>query len=749
MENILIELKRRHVFRNIAGYGVVAWLAMQLAAALETSLHLPNWFDTIVTVLALIGFPIVIAMSWAFQFTKSGVIKTPPALNNENSGQIHNTNLSLIVYSLTTALTITMLFFIWQHLVNKKVFKQDSLPNTLTKVESPIEQAKNQEALQRVSDENQINSVTEQDEIPEFISIAVMPFEDFSPEDDQGYFGKGLAEQILNLLSKTDNLRVVSRASSFSFDGTGSSVQEISRALNTDYIIEGSVRKAGNIVRVTAQLINSSDDSHIWSDTYDRQLSVSNLFDIQSEITLAIVDALKLKTSLGDYSNDMNTLSLDSYSLFLKGRDKSYRSVSEDLSIAIDSLNQVIAQYPNFAPAYAHLGEAYLTKLYIASDPNEIEQLFDQAESAIGKANQIASTSAPVLTVLSRFIELSFFDEPRRFKNAESYVRAAIDKDANYMRAYSQLASILNTQNYYHESQFLLEEALSIDPLSYSLIHRMFDAQIGLRNFLFAEELAIRLSEIEPDNPETLQNLVELNQAWGDYSVAHSYAMDLYSMNPTIQTKFNLNYIYDVLDIKNNAKEYSQLTSTKISLGLKPREIKSIDTLLESQEASSSQWPINYLSRNYELALSQNQLELEKENIWTSPIRSPSVASTLLINTILRKKLDLDISKHLKRLDNYYKPKFDVDQMDTMELSSRMRLAYLKDQPAELYNWSMHIVNRGIIEINLDEPIFDDYQESAEFQQIKDRVQSIKKQHQKAIEKQLQKPKENWISFEG
>src|SRR5215813_2416725 len=197
--------------------------------------------------------------------------------------------------------------------------------------------------------------------LPTSASIAVLPFANVSADPENEYFCDGLAEELLNALAKIEELKVAARTSAFSFKGRNTNVSEIGNALNVKSILEGSVRKSGNRLRITAQLVNAADGYHLWSERYDREMK--DIFDVQDEITLAVVDALKVKLLGSVPQMEPPTSHTGAYELYLKGRSLLYR---RGLSIgkAIDCFTQAVSLDPEYAQAWAGLADGYTTSGY-------------------------------------------------------------------------------------------------------------------------------------------------------------------------------------------------------------------------------------------------------------------------------------------------------------------------------------------------------------------------------------------------
>jgi serine/threonine protein kinase/Tfp pilus assembly protein PilF len=291
-------------------------------------------------------------------------------------------------------------------------------------------------------------------------SIAVLPFTNLSADKEQEYFCDGMAEEIINALSQVEDLRVVARTSAFSFRGKEIDIREIGRKLSVQALLEGSVRKAGNRVRITAQLINVSDGYHLWSEKFDRDLA--DVFAIQDEISLAIVDKLKVKL-LGHEKEKMlkrYTQNLDAYDLYLKGRYHWNRRMPEALNKAMSHFEQVIRNDPNYALAYTGLADCYsmLAQVYVLPP----KEAFPKAKALAKKALEIDETRAEAHTSLA--FALGCFDWD--WVGAEREFKRAIELNPNYATAHQWFAMVLVKLGRTSEALQEIHKALELDPFS-------------------------------------------------------------------------------------------------------------------------------------------------------------------------------------------------------------------------------------------------------------------------------------------
>ena len=320
MGNFVQELRRRNVVRVVGAYLVVSWLLVQIATTLEESMQLPAWFDGVVVGLLIVGLPIAIIVAWVFDLTPEGVVRTDAADDDTQYKPWRKLD-----YVIVAGIVIVAVVIGWQWLSPKQ------------------ESAAVAETEQAPTAEESVSAAT----------IAVLPFADLSPEGDQEYFSDGISEEILNLLAGIEELDVTSRTSAFQFKGRELGIPEIAANLEVRHVVEGSVRKAGSTLRITAQLIDAQDDRHLWSDTFDKPLTAENVFAIQDEIATAIVGALG--ETLGFDATDnievrIGTENLSAYEQFLKARSLYQGRV--DLDVAENLLIAALEQDPEFAEAW-------------------------------------------------------------------------------------------------------------------------------------------------------------------------------------------------------------------------------------------------------------------------------------------------------------------------------------------------------------------------------------------------------------
>ncbi len=328
------ELKRRNVFRVGIAYVIGGWLLLQLTDVLSQLLALPEVVGRVIVLLVAIGLPVTLFFAWAFEMTPEGIKKEKDVDRNQSITNVTGQKLNNVIIGV---LVVALAYFA----VDKFVLAPgNTKPGSDQVSEQAAEQSTNngKSALTPVEAKNK--------------SIAVLPFVNMSSDQEQEYFSDGLSEELLNLLAKIPELRVAARTSSFSFKGQNIEIPEIATRLKVDHVLEGSVRKSGNQLRITAQLIQADNGYHLWSETYDRQLD--NIFQIQDEIATAVVEALRV-TLLGEAPTVTET-DPEAYQLFLEAQFIAHQISAPTLPLAISLYKRALADRPKLCAGMGGTG---------------------------------------------------------------------------------------------------------------------------------------------------------------------------------------------------------------------------------------------------------------------------------------------------------------------------------------------------------------------------------------------------------
>jgi TolB-like protein len=391
-------------------YVVAAWLIMQVAEVLKDLANLPDWIGPAVLGLLALGFPIALVFSWFYELTPEGLALEKDIDRAESITHITGRRLDFIVIALLSAAVIVFAYDKWW---------------------TPPPPAK---------------------------SIAVLAFENMSGDPEQEYFSDGISEELLNALAEIPELTVISRSSSFSFKGKEIAISKVAEQLNVAHVLDGSVRKFGDRVRITAQLIDAKSDSHLWSESYDRELD--DIFTVQEEIAGAISDALKLRLELVTEQPVLPTVikaaSTNAYDAYLRGRELIHRRDRDSLMEAIRYLEHAVRLDESFAPAHAQLAIA------LTLTAPTVEEASRKAVPHLNRAQALEPNLAEAHG--GRALLANLAGDP---ESTIEHAKKALATNPNYADALYWLHTALGTGlGRWGEAIAALETVLVIDPLS-------------------------------------------------------------------------------------------------------------------------------------------------------------------------------------------------------------------------------------------------------------------------------------------
>jgi len=419
------ELKRRNVIRVAIAYTVGAWLLLQLTDVLVDLLGLPDTAGKYVILLLVVGFPLALFFAWAFEMTPDGIKREREVDRTTSITDVTGRKLDR---SIIAVLALAVVFFVYEK------FSAPEPPVT-------IADAVNVETVEAVE--------------PIEPSIAVLPFVNMSNDPDQEYFSDGISEELLNLLVRVEGLKVASRTSSFTYKGENLDIPEIAAKLKVGHILEGSVRKAGNRVRITAQLIDTSNDRHLWSDTFDRELD--NIFAIQDEIANAIVEALKSELGIGLESVSVQTATenLDAYDLYLRARGLFIARQSLDVSTRL--LERATQLDPEFVQAWETLAAAHsVSASWLVGDGIDHHAL---ARAAAEKALELDPKLSMAYAVLAQTRGVA-----KDHKEILELIDMAVANDPKNSTAWLWRGISLVELGHFEQAIVDFEKCLAIDP---------------------------------------------------------------------------------------------------------------------------------------------------------------------------------------------------------------------------------------------------------------------------------------------
>jgi TolB-like protein/Tfp pilus assembly protein PilF len=564
MRDFLAELRRRKVLRVTGLYIVAAWIAIQAAGEVFAAWQIPEESLRLVWIGALVGFPLALVFGWYYDITSEGIVHTAPPTPD------HDVDISLhrIDYAILGALFIVFAFTTY---------------GLFTKVaDTPIRRSAS-------------SSVTEAPEN----SIAVLPFVNMSADLENDYFSDGISEELLNGLAQLADLHVAARTSAFYFKGRNEDISFIAGQLGVRNILEGSVRKAGNKVRVTAQLIDARNGYHLWSQTYDRELG--DIFAIQDDISTSVIESLKVEL-LGDDSGRMNrrpTYNMEAYDAYLVGLQLLAQGTSGATHRAIESFERAIELDPKYALAYVGVADAYLQLSAYGS--LSYQEIVANAEPAVSKALELNGELGEA------YAALGVIQTWRGDANAaETAFKTAIELNPGYSRTYLNYGVMLKWNlGKVEEALQMHQTALGLDPLSIPINMAVADDYQMLGRHDEAMIRSKRVIEIDPDFPRAYVLIADMYwEVFGQLDQAVTWlnkALELDPDNPDHARWLGMIYI-DLGD--NDAGAYW----IRRTLQLAP-------------ERNNSKWGEHYLQQNSgtradAIAVVHDVLRMSPTNTW-------------------------------------------------------------------------------------------------------------------------------------
>ena len=485
------ELKRRNVFRVGIAYVVVTWLVAQVLQLVFESFGAPDWAIKSVLVLLATGLPFALFFAWAFEMTPEGIKREHEVDRSQSitpqTGKKLNSLISMVM-------VLALAYFAYDKFVLSS--ERDA---ELVKAAT---QAATQQAIADQSASEPVLPTNEEK------SIAVLPFVNMSEDASNEYFSDGISEEILNALAQVKELKVAGRTSSFAFKGQNQDLRKIGETLGVENILEGSVRKAGGKVRITAQLVKVDDGFHLWSETYDRELN--DVFAIQDEIAKSIL--LELKAALLDGASPLvnsTRTNSEAYDLYLMAKQRLYERTELTVQSAADLLDKAIIIDPAYAPAYAQRGIAELLLSDTRYGKTPHAQANKQAKVYLDKALELDDGLAEAWAGLG----LYFNGPPRQPHKGVESLEKALSINPNLINAGNWLTLVYWSLNRGTEAMALLDELTTRDPLYKPAFgNRVFQlSQMGR-----TEEARAYIDSIEPFMPDAAQ--VTQTRAWVDYA---------------------------------------------------------------------------------------------------------------------------------------------------------------------------------------------------------------------------------------
>jgi TolB-like protein/Tfp pilus assembly protein PilF len=455
IDNFFGELKRRNVYKVAIAYIVAGWALSQGIAQVFPVFDIPNWVIRLIVLLIIIGLPIALVLAWSFEITPQGIKRTEDVDLVAAAQQPKKRTWIFVV--IIGALVSIGLFLLGRY-----------------------------SAINRTSRQSEAATVPQK-------SIAVLPFDNLSRDPDNAFFAEGVQDEILTRLAKVADLKVISRTSTQHFKSAPDDLRDIAKKLGVMNIVEGSVQKAGNQVRVNVQLINAMNDAHLWADTYDRKLT--DIFAVESEIAKTIADTLQAKLTGSEKTAIAKkpTENPEAYELYLKGRFFWNKRSGVDLHKAIEYFNQAIAKDPNYALAYAGLADSYMLLPNYDFGGTPVRESITPAREAITKALELDDSLAEAHASLGLLDTVEL-----RLDRAVSDFERAIQLNPNYATAHHWLMLGQLSLGRFDQAMVEAKRALELDPLSIIINADVSWLYSCAHQFDEAEKRARKTLEIDP-----------------------------------------------------------------------------------------------------------------------------------------------------------------------------------------------------------------------------------------------------------
>jgi TolB-like protein/Tfp pilus assembly protein PilF len=472
--NFFAELKRRNVYKVAIAYGVVAWLLMQVASQIFPFFDIPSWGVRLVVLLLIIGFPIALILAWAFELTPEGIKRAEDVDLSKSIARKSGRKLDFLIIAVLL-LVIGILFFQRLH------------PNVSPAISSSPEK-----------------------------SIAVLPFENLSEDKANAYFADGIQEEILTRLAKIADLKVISRTSTQRYQSKPGNLSEIAKQLGVANILEGSVQKAADQVRVNVQLVNAQTDSHLWAETYDRKLT--DIFGVESEIAKGIAEALQAKLT-GREEQELAvkpTNNPEAYDAYLRGLAFEARGFLSFHSLweAIGFYERAVRLDPNFALAWTRLCYAHAVLYFTGADTTPARR--DAAKRGLENAQRLQPNSPETLLALGDYQ----YHVLRDYGLAKTTFERVSKILPGSSKVPEGLGFVTRREGNWDQSVAYFERALALDPRNTELLREAAVTYAMLRQFPTALKLLDRALDVLPNDPSLMAFRASIFQTQGNLQEA-------------------------------------------------------------------------------------------------------------------------------------------------------------------------------------------------------------------------------------
>lgn len=539
MSELFQELKRRNVVRVGAAYAVVGWLVLQVVDTVAPLMGMPEWVPGFILILIGVGFPLSLVFAWAYEITPDGLMKTEDVDVTRSVTAETGRKIDRMIIG---GLAVLVLFLVTDRVLG-------------------------------LGGGGGGGSAVAED-----ASIAVLPFVNLSSDAEQEFFSDGISEELLNVLAQVPELRVAARTSSFQFKGDNRDITDIARELNVRHVLEGSVRKDGGMVRITAQLIDAADGFHLWSNTYDR--SLENVFAVQDEISIAIVDALRDELGLiaEVVARDASTDSPEAHEAYLRGRHLVVQRTRLTIEAAIESFQRAVELDPDYALAHAELSLAWhlmaRTQYGDLTDAEVLERAEPSASRAVALSESLAEAHAA-----RGFVEW----QRMNYEPALSAFATALDINPNYAEVQTWIGNLLDDDlGQYQEAFEATVVAAELNPLSIPALANLARDQFEAGDLEGAEAALDKLAPLSP--PFALHIRAEAMSRRGEWADGARQQLEALTLDPTsarisrfLSFDFTRLGLYEEVEAINPALDHFQL----MLFGDKERELAWVEEWIE------------------------------------------------------------------------------------------------------------------------------------------------------------------------
>ena len=495
--NLFAELKRRNVFRVGIAYAVVAWLVMQFADVVLNNITAPGWVFQAIMLLLAIGFPIVLIFAWAFEMTPEGLKKEKDI---DRSQSVTPQTGRKLDRAIIVILVLALAYFAYD-----KFSGRTEQPTTTETTQVDANSA--------AADEGKSPTRSQSDK-----SVAVLPFAFRSTNQEDQFFAEGMHDDLLTQLAKIGSLKVISRTSVLEYKDTTKKIPEIAAELGVSTIVEGGVQRSGSRIRFNAQLIDAKTDEHLWAETYNRELTAENLFDIQAEIARAIAQALQATLSPEEETSINRTLTnnLQAWESYQRAIGMTNKQNVEAMRTGLVEIDRALKLDPGFAAAWS-LKAILLLQQYWFFDTDPATR--DAARDAIQGGRAIDPT-LPELDLAEGYY---YYWGYRDYAKALPLMQSASAALPNNARVHQARAYVLRRMGDWESALSAMERGKELDPRNHTHSANIGETLIGLRRFKEATQALAEAQAIKRDDPITLNFMayLDLNESGDINSYAH------------------------------------------------------------------------------------------------------------------------------------------------------------------------------------------------------------------------------------